>query len=274
MPGPETMLAELRAEIDALDSALHDLIMRRAEVVARLAASGIKAGRQASPLRPGREAMILRRLLSRHHGPLPRLALVRLWREILAGSSAMQGGFAVAVPAAGVELSRLAREHFGTPTPLRSVETATRALAAVTEGEAQVAVLPLPEEGEAPEATWWTRLEVPRLQVVARLPFYAPKAEGLPEALAVTQGRADPSGADRTLLRLELAEDRGRGALAAALAAAGLPPRLMLLHRIGGVVLALAEVEGMLAADDPRLLALSFARAQILGAYAAPERGE
>src|SRR3954470_20202923 len=169
----DATLTALRAEIDALDDALHDLVIRRAEVVARLAASGVKSGREASPLRPGREAMILRRLLARHTGPLPPGTLVRLWREILAGSSAMQGGFSVAIYARGPDQARLAREHFGSPTPLRSYETAAGALAAVANGEAQVAVLPLPEDSEGPEAAWWTRLDSPRLQVVARLPFWA-----------------------------------------------------------------------------------------------------
>jgi chorismate mutase len=272
-PTPDFALAALRAEIDVLDDALHELVMRRADVVARLAASGIKAGRQVSPLRPGREAMILRRLLGRHAGPLPPGALVQLWREILAGSSAMQGGFSVAVYARGPEQARLAREHFGSQTPLRSYETAARALAAVANGEAQVAVLPLPEEAEAPEAAWWTGLDSPRLQIVARLPFWAPGGENLPEALAVTQGAADPSGADRSLLRLEPADDRGRAQLAAALTAAGLPPRLLQLRRDGGVVRALAEVDGVVAADDPRLASLP-ARALPLGVYAVPERGE
>src|SRR4051812_36587391 len=82
-PAQPNPLAAARAEIDALDDALHDLVMRRAEVVARLAASRAKAG-SPSPLRPGREAMILRRLLGRHHGALPANALVGLWRELLA----------------------------------------------------------------------------------------------------------------------------------------------------------------------------------------------
>src|SRR4051794_16400450 len=146
-------LAALRGEIDRLDDQLHDLLMRRAEVVASLAASRVKGG--ASPLRPGREAMILRRLLARHRGTLPGGAVVRLWREIFAASSALQGGFSVAVHLRSPEHVRIAREHFGTLTPHRSLPSVARTLAAVASGEAQVAVLPLPEEGEPPEQAWW-----------------------------------------------------------------------------------------------------------------------
>src|SRR4051812_2994668 len=84
---PGAALAALRGEIDRLDDQIHDLVMRRAEVVATLANSRVKGG--ASPLRPGREAMILRRLLARHAGALPGGAVVRLWREIFGASSAM-----------------------------------------------------------------------------------------------------------------------------------------------------------------------------------------
>jgi chorismate mutase len=270
-PAAPNPLAAARAEIDALDDALHDLVMRRAEVVARLAASRAKAG-SPSPLRPGREAMILRRLLARHEGALPPEALVRLWREILAASSAQQGGFTVAVYARTPEFGRVAREHFGSLTPLRTLPTATRALAAVAAGEAQVAVLPLPEEAEAPEEAWWTSLDSPRLQVIARLPFYS--AEPRPEALALAPGAPDPSGADRSLLRIEAMEDRSRAQLAAALTSAGLAPRMMQLRRDGGVLRALVEVDGVLEAGDPRLAALPVDRALPLGFYAVPERGD
>ena len=43
------------------------------------------ARRAKIPFRPGREAEIVRRLLARHHGPLPRRVLPRLWRELFAG---------------------------------------------------------------------------------------------------------------------------------------------------------------------------------------------
>ncbi|MEN9499161.1 MAG: hypothetical protein RIS83_980, partial [Pseudomonadota bacterium] len=66
-PIADPALQALRAEIDALDDAMHDLLMRRAAVVARMAASRAKTG-GGSPLRPGREAAVLRRLLGRHQG--------------------------------------------------------------------------------------------------------------------------------------------------------------------------------------------------------------
>ena len=278
-PGPEASLAALRGEIDAIDDALHDLVMRRAAVVARLAASRVKG--DASSLRPGREASILRRLLARHAGPLPAVALVRLWREILSASNALQGGFSVALPGDDAEVREAARSRFGAMASLDAEAGPDGALAALAGGRAQAAVLPVPAAEGA--GAWWTGLDAPRLQVVARLPFYA--VAPVPQAVVVTRDGPDPSGDDRSLLRL--AFDSGgalpadaaalRGRIVDALRAAGLRGRAPpLLSRQHGGLWALLEVEGAVADGDPRLSALRASsganRAQPIGFYATPIR--
>ena len=273
-PSPaEAEIAALRAEIDRIDDAMHDLLMRRAAVVARLAGSRAKGA--TTPLRAGREAAVLRRLLTRHSGPLARTRVVRIWREIFMASTAIQGGFSVAVfsPSQQSGHARLAREHFGPITPMRVHQTAARALSAVSEGEASVAVLPAPaEEAGGLEAAWWARLDVPRLQVVARLPFVADA--GGQAALVVAPVAPDPSGADRTLLLAETGADASRARIGQVLAEAGLDAASLIVLRAGEETLAMAEVEGFLCAEDPRLAALPWARCTILGAYAVPVRGD
>jgi chorismate mutase len=283
-PGPEASLAALRGEIDAIDDALHDLVMRRADVVARMAASRLKGN--ASSLRPGREAAILRRLLLRHAGPLPPAALVRLWRELLSASNAMQGAFSVAMPAGDTDVYKAARSRFGTMGEPRFEDGPDAALAALADGGAQAAVLPIPSEDGA--GAWWIGLDAPRLQVVARLPFYA--VSPVPQGIVVTRDGPDPSGDDRSLLRLAFdpgaampGSDGGESPDAAArrlvldaLRDAGLPARTLLLARQHDSVWALAEADGAVAADDPRLSALRARlpanRAQPLGFYATPIR--
>jgi chorismate mutase len=257
---PPAAVAALRAEIDATDDALHALLMQRAAVVERLRASGVKSGH---PLRPGREAAILRRLFARHAGPLPRAALFRVWREILASSIAQQGGFTVAALPA---VEAVARAHFGLGTPLRAQATPARALAALSSGEAAVAVLPMPAEEEPADAAWWLALDATRLSVIAKLPFLA--GPGAVPALVVSASAPDASGEDRTLLRFALPEGASRAHVAAGLAAAGLTATLLLLRREAGQ--GLAEIPGFLASGDPRLAALPFTRRDVLGATANP----
>ena len=149
---------------------------------------------------------------------------MRIWRELLAGTTAMQGPFTVAVcePGDGAAFTQAAREHFGALTPLRAYGRPIQALADVSRGTAAVAVLPMPSETDATRDAWWTALlqnDTGRLHVVARLPFWAPRPEGAPtvQALVVAATEPDPSGRDRSLLGLELDQDVSRARLTAAL---------------------------------------------------------
>ncbi len=279
MPAETPSLDDLRREIDEIDSAIHDLIMRRAEVGRAIGA--IKGG-DGIAIRPGREARILRRLVARHRGPLPRAVVVRIWREIIAAFTALQGPFSVAVSAVegGPDLRELARDHYGSQTPVRSLESDQSVLRAVSEGEATVGVLPLPRSEE--QNPWWRNLardgdNVPR--IVARLPFTAGNVDrpGGADGFAVSLAAPEASGEDRGLLILETPDPMSRGSLKALMAKAEFealdiqnwaeaPERR--LHLI--------EVEGFLDDDDPRIGALLEAGADVLshcwwvGGYAVP----
>jgi chorismate mutase/prephenate dehydratase len=267
-------LPVLRAELDRIDNEVHDLLMRRAEVVEHVARSGKPAA-----FRPGREASIIRRLLQRHRSALPSASVVRIWRELLAGTTSMQGGFSLTVcdPDHGAALTQLAREHFGGLTPLRAYGSASQALADVSQGIASVAVLPFPSERDS----WWVSLlhHEPRLYVIARLPFWNARPDGAPaaQALVVASTPPDASGDDRSFLALECDSDVSRTRLSSELLAAGLKPEAMMLLRQQGSPLSnvLIEVEGYLTDTDPRLSRLGsmLRRPVVVGSYATPIGG-
>ena len=267
-------LPALRAELDRIDTALHDLLTQRARVVEYVARSGKPAA-----FRPGREASIIRRLVGRHHGALPAAALVRIWRELLAGTTSMQGGFSLAVCDSdrGAAFTQLAREHFGALTPLRTYTSPGQALADVSQGVASVAVLPYPSDLE----NWWVALlhHEPRLHIIARLPFWKPRPDGSPatQALVVASTPPDSSGDDRSFLGLECDIDVSRTRLSGELTGAGLKPETMVLERQPGSPIAnvLIEVEGALADDDSRLARLGavLRRPVVVGGYAMPIAG-
>ncbi len=273
-------LEALRAELDRLDAALHDLVMQRAEVAGQVGRLGVKG---AVPLRPGREAAIVRRLLARHAGPFPRTSLVRLWRELICGMTSVQRPLRLAVCDAGGDPGYRAatREHFGALVPLHSYPTPAQAIREVSDGHAVAAVLPVPREDESPREAWWMALlhrDDPRIHVVARLPFWSPRPEGAPQvqAFVVTAAAPDPSGADRSLLGFELALETSRSALGVDLGNTGFASGQVILRRDQGGATALVDVEGLVAEDDPRLAALRSAtrRPVVLGAYAVPLEGE
>lgn len=251
-------LATLRADLDQIDDALHDLLMRRAAIVQHVAASKAAAG-EPGHIRPGREAAILRRLLAHHHGALPATTILRIWREILAGSLAVQGDFSIATTPG---LAPIAREQFGALTPLHLTENPSDTLDHVRIGAATLAVLPWPDQ---PHNPWWPALlpdAAPRLHVIARLPFWRPRPPGAPteEALVIAPAPPDASGKDRSLIALPASN-------AALLAARGLTSAAVLPTSLNGVPWIIADLDGQIDGSDPRLSGLS---AHVLGAYACP----
>lgn len=277
-------LEELRARIDEVDDAIHALIMKRAQVVREI--GELKRAstdtEEKTFVRPGREASILRRLARRHEGDFPLPELTRMWREMLAGFTRMQGAFAVSVclPEGPNDLWDLARDHFGSHTPMSTHTNPLTAFRAVLDGPATVAVLPWPEDGH--RDPWWRALtsddpKAPR--IVARLPFIVTDRlrEG-PAALAVARTAPEATGDDRSFLTLELAEDVSRSRLKQAADAAGMPA---LAFWSSGVPmperpLVLMEVAGHVAPRDPKLQAMRAAfgdnvRAlRVVGGYAVP----
>jgi chorismate mutase len=280
----EQELAALRREVDRIDDAIHDLLMRRTEVVLRIgAAKRDDAPGPFAATRPGREATIVRRLLARHQGAFPAEVLVRLWREMIGTLMRVQGPFAVAVyvPEGGTGYLEAARDHYGAYTDMVSYQVTGRVLKAVAEGLAGVAVLPLP--GETAAELWWPALigdARPRMQVVARLPFAGPGAGrgGDLEAFAVAPVSPEPTGDDRSLLAVETVSSVSRTQISAKLANAGLTQTAYWDMRSFApeARVHLVEVDGFVTDADPRVMQLAHGNdetvrdVRCIGAYPTP----
>jgi len=284
----DDQLAALRREIDAVDTKLHNLLMQRTELAVQVGEVKAKAqpiGRNPSEgakfVRPAREAQILRRLIARHTGKLPKAVMVRMWREMISALLQVEGPFVVAVytPADEPGYWDIARDHYGCRVPIQGFDRINHAISAVLEGQATVAVLPLPREDD--RDPWWRRIAVkqPRVpHVIARLPFGDPgnqRGRGL-QALVIGTTPNEPTDRDRSLLVAEVRDPLSRSALRDALNAAQLKPvYIQAFQELGGPEQHLVEIEGFLAPDDPRLGVLSKAlgaeaRLVAIGGYAVP----
>ena len=219
MSSPDPRLDLLRQDIDAIDASIHDLIVKRGTIVEDIR----KIKKRAGPaLRPGREATILRRLAAKHQGAFPLPALVCLWREMMGGFTHMQQPFSAAVyaPDGDGRSGRIARDHYGSMTPLNGMSSASACVRAVAEGTADIAVLPVPGEGEA--ESWWPLLmsnDNKTPQVVSRLPFVQHK--NAEQALVVAAWGRDFSETEASLVALRLSERTSRGRIMAAMTEAG-----------------------------------------------------
>ena len=273
-------LDSLRQEIDAIDSELHAMVRRRADLVDRISAAKPPGG---LALRPGREARVMRQRLATHQGPFPSTAIYRMWREMMCAFTLMQTPdlkIAICRPADQPGYWDLARDHFGCQIPFVANDTPAQVLAAVRANPSTIGVVPTPIESDA--TPWWPLLagrDATLPNVVARLPFLDmpnARARGI-SAFVLARMEPEDSGDDRTLISVEAATGLSRNRIAGALAKVGLPAFTSALDQVaGGVHHYLVELPGVLADGDERLrelgtaLGLTSGRVAAIGAYAVP----
>jgi chorismate mutase len=273
-------LEDLRRRIDEIDDRLQDLLIERAAIVAMVATQKKSDGNVAA-LQPAREALIIRRLVERHRGPFPVSTLVRMWREMLAATVRMQSPFAVAVFVPGERQGYwdLARDHFGSNTPMSAYGSVGQVIRAVTEGQAAVGVLSMPHEGEVDP--WWRYLISPddaAPRIIVRLPFGSrgnARSDGA-DALAIGCFLPQPTDWDRTLISAETTTDISRARILGTLSAVGLSCSLLATYEHAGTALHLLELDGQVPLSDPRIdrfrgqLGAECHRLLPLGGYAVP----
>jgi chorismate mutase-like protein len=265
-------LENLRRDIDAIDDKIHDLIMARTEVVKQVREA--KRG-QTVKIRPARECSILYRLIGRHKGPFPKRELARIWRELIVATLSFEGPFSIAVhmpDASDPDEPRhdrrsgrwnMARDQYGSFTPMSGFSSARRLMDAVRKHEATVGVLAIPESREA--KPWWPQLASNRAdtpRIITRLPFIGSPADRGPndQALVICPVEPEPTGRDRTYLVIETTDEISQERLASALKQSKMEPRFTSLWSDPDTPsrnLYLAEVDGFISDDDSKIIRLS-----------------
>ncbi len=228
-----TSLESLRQAIDTIDDQIHDLLMRRVEVVAPIAA--LKAGEAGRDfVRPAREAELTRRLVARHSGPLPVDVVVRMWRELISAKLGLQGDFSVHVfgviasdQAPDLRVWDLARAYYGAITPMTSHGTAQKLIRTIAETPGALGVMPI-ATGEARDPAWWQGLlsqDANPPRIIARLPFLDGPGAAIayPPAYVLSCVEPAPSGDDTTVFALHAEPSVSRGRILAGLEASGMP---------------------------------------------------
>ena len=213
----------VREEIDQIDQQIQNLLIRRTEIVEKVRA--IKEG-ETVKIRPSREAEMMYRLTSRHHGNFPKRELCRIWREIIVATLTFEGPFSVAVNDIDNEPGYwdMARDHFGTFTKMVRHSSGRAVVEAVRSQESSVGILPWPTRDD-PDP-WWRYMvsnseDTPK--VIARLPFIpGSNARGIGlEAAVICPIEQEPTGRDRSLLAVESDTEIGARRIEDALNSAG-----------------------------------------------------
>ncbi|MGB6535336.1 MAG: chorismate mutase, partial [Xanthobacteraceae bacterium] len=167
----DVSLADLRRELDRIDTAMHALLMERGETIDTLIAVK-KTQESGSAFRPAREAEMMRRLVERHAGSLPLDTVESIWRVIISTFTYVQAPFSVHadLSAGDASMRDTARFHFGFTVPFVPHMGAASVVEAVTTSKGDLGLVPaFAIAGAGP---WWPALEFASApKIIARLPF-------------------------------------------------------------------------------------------------------
>lgn len=195
---PSFSLADVRREIDAIDDAMVDLLAKRfqlVEYVKQVKSADGKSGE--TPLRPAREAQVLRRLAGRAQklGLDPKLP-VCLWPLIFSEASLMQADVQIHAPAelAGSgDMSGIIRRQFGN-LPIVPAPTPHEAMMQIVMRPKDIAVVAL-------QSNWIETFLGPKGDALSVIGLLDAGSTEEPNRLVVLgQLTAEPSGHDETLM--------------------------------------------------------------------------
>lgn len=191
--GDPRALRELRNRIDAIDAEMHRLLIERGTVIDSLIRTK-GTGRPGAAFRPGREAEMMRRLVSRHAGALPLATVEHIWREIITTFTRMQAAFDVVVDLSvePEKMRDLARFVFGFSVKLTAVHDPAAVVARVS-GANDLGLI-----ARAAKGAWWRKMAGPDApRIMAYLPFI--RAEARPAdlpAFVISPPLSDPTTPD------------------------------------------------------------------------------
>jgi chorismate mutase/prephenate dehydratase len=142
-------LSELRAQIDAIDQQILQLVNQRANCAIEVAKTKQAAGETGSFYRPDREAQVLRRIKELNPGPLNDEAAARLFREIMSACLALEKPLEVAyLGPQGTFSQQAAFKHFGHAVKDIPVPAIPEIFQAVETGHCQFGVVPVENSTE------------------------------------------------------------------------------------------------------------------------------
>ncbi len=276
-------LLGLRGQIDVLDDKLIALLIERIGIVQKVGELKRRTAPGQCPIRPGREAEMVRRVIAKCEGTaFPATAIADLWRTLIGASTSVEGSLKISVfaPEGQDALYWLAREYFGSFIPVTKQPNVKRIIGDIMDGKASVGLVP-PFAGDD-TTYWWTNLiqqngDYPK--IFATLPFVYPSAPSrdMPTALAIARILPEETGDDVTLVVLEADHNTSQNRLQSALQQASLEAKWITIASLSSASRHhMLEIKGFVTPSHPGMQALTAAlgnailNISYLGAYAVP----
>ena len=147
MSNDDQRLAPLRAQIDAIDQELLELLSKRAKAAQEV--GHIKNESSAPIFRPERESQVIQNVLQKNPGPLLPDGLASIWREIMSACRALESKQTIAyLGPTGTFSEQAAHQFFGQSIDGLPCASLDEVFKAVEKGAATFGVVPVENSSE------------------------------------------------------------------------------------------------------------------------------
>ncbi|MEM6603582.1 MAG: chorismate mutase [Pseudomonadota bacterium] len=277
----------IRAKIDQKDKELYDLLIDRTDLVMQIGAAKKHISQENSEnnisFRPAREAQIMRSLLEKESGHLPKSVLISIWREMIASYCALQADFSVCYwgDLEPDPVRDMVRYYFGHTVNVKRCMTVTAVLNMISEKKATIGILPSPDIANGNDANWWLNI-AGETSISGVLPFVKsdPANKVYGTYYFLSQIAPEPTGEDIFVLNVSTVPEISRMTVVMFLRDMGYEARSLSISDDldAGTRMHLIEVDGYVATEMINEFNTQFAKvsegkvlsSRILGQFPAP----
>jgi chorismate mutase/prephenate dehydratase len=195
-------LSRFRAQIDAIDDKIIDLLKDRMEIVKQVGEHKAKNSATSSFIRAGREASMLRNLTKKADGKFPPAAIATIWRMIISTSLCTEQNMSISAYASKDQACYwLAREYFGAFVKTERYASTDKVIGNVANGKTSIGILPLIDNSPSP---WWIRPSTEKndIYIFARIPFIEDKDPLVPPVLAIANVMPEQTDDDISVIAM------------------------------------------------------------------------
>jgi chorismate mutase / prephenate dehydratase len=260
-------LSVLRCDIDNIDEQIISLLKARMEVVKKVGELKEKS-KESFFIRSNREADMIKNLVQKSQGILPKATIVGIWRKIITAANMLEQPLKMAIhnPKNVADYEYLVRDYYDNSVPIQNLDSVNNVVLSLEKNEAQIGIFALPEydlslKEEGSNENWWIALANNRdgLKIFAKIPFIESR-NSKTKLVAVAKKNPEKSSDDNSLFCVETSSAVDTNKLVAVFEEQNLKAKVLKsvrLHKIEGVNFYLIEAAGFWLEEDEAVKNLS-----------------
>lgn len=265
-----------RKKIDKIDEEILALLQKRMEIVNEVRKIKSQNGEEFF-IKSAREADMIKALVSKYDGVLPKSTIIGIWRKIIVSANVMEQPLKIALhnPEKIVDYNYLLREYYADFVPIISHDSVANTSLDIEKKIAQIAAFALPKsDNDNSCENWWINLANNQngIKVFAKIPFLS--CEDAPSLALLAIKKQEKSSADNSLFCIEIATTISKSQILAAMKEVGITAKILKtaqLKAVNDISFHLIEAEGFYDEKSDEITSLAKHKihpfVKVLGVY-------